>query len=119
MLRYASIEEAWQKSTPPVRRTYPADNLRHTTQPVEVAAPEVLEPVDGPLEYAEYDRLEGQRPEAPLDYGPQDIAPFMALPTRHDGRADTCMYDVMLYAISGIVLVLMLEQFVQMGIKLR
>lgn len=28
------------------------------------------------------------------------------------------MYDVMLYAIAGVVLVLILEQFVQMGVHL-
>jgi hypothetical protein len=28
------------------------------------------------------------------------------------------MYDVMMYAIAGVVLVLMLEQFVQMGVHI-
>jgi hypothetical protein len=119
MLRYASIEEAWQRSTPPVRRTYPADERRHTTNTGPAKAAEALDPVEGPGEYAEYDRLEGQRPEVPRDYEPEEAAHFVTVPPRRVDGTDTCMYDVMLYAISGIVLVLMLEQFVQMGIKLR
>lgn len=113
MLRYATIEEAWQRSTPPVRRTYPEDAAR-AAAPV----PAVLDPpAEAPAEYAEYDRLEGQRPELLEDHVPQSppMAQQVALPPPPGGSADTCMYDVMLYAIAGVVLVLILEQFVQMG----
>jgi hypothetical protein len=113
MLRYATIEEAWQRSTPPIRRTYPADQGQHTT------LPEILDPpAEAPVEYAEYDRLEGQRPDVLPDHVPQSAPVTVTEIVRPGECVETGMYDVMLYAISGIVLVLILEQFVQMGIKM-
>jgi hypothetical protein len=115
MLRYATIEEAWQRSTPPVRRTYPADQGQHTTPP------EILDPpAEAPAEYAEYDRLEGQRPDVLPDHVAQSAPVAAPQPdfVQHRECVETGMYDVMLYAIAGVVLVLILEQFVQMGIKM-
>jgi hypothetical protein len=96
------------------------------------------EQMTGPSSGAEYDRLSGQRPRDLAGHAPRVVGPTATdpPPTRsqgdheparesepardHDSSLyDSSLYDVILYGIAGVVVVMMLEQFVQMGVALQ
>ena len=146
MLSYATIDEAWRRSPPPVRRTYPRDTMKHT-EPLPQLSNDPPEQLTAPVSGSEYRRLEesadnlrGEPPTAvkhePSQYssGPEGRAEHevtrgtedkasehgsLQAPLGSETSADTAFYDVVLFGIVGVVIVMILEQFVQMGIAMQ
>jgi hypothetical protein len=90
--------------------------------------------------YAEYTKEPGQRSDAPLPghEGPARRTPTEVTPVpvpvaevsadlpdwsdrhdRPDGNGGEHMYDVILYIFTGVLLILLLEQFIQIGMAMR
>lgn len=169
-LGYATLQEAWGDSSAPKRRKSkvppavspaPAREYRPAAQEREYRA---LSGLDDQQAWAEYNKEDTQRSDAPLpgllgperrypasvdvvadagvavpeekqyetgytaphgevsktavrlDVADHAIAPPPKLESRYD---DNAAYDVALYVFSGIALILLLEQFVQLGIAMR
>lgn len=129
------------------RRRAPKDDppAEYSADATEYRAPSAA---DDFLAWSEYSKEPGQRTDAPLPGldGPprrypaaatvqpdsEPVAPPPPVPTgvldaRPWGRADTdpdwdassAGYDVAMYMFTGIMLILVLEQFVQMGVAMR
>jgi hypothetical protein len=145
MIQYATIEEAWQRSPAPIRRVYPRDSGKFTEPLPELSSTDP-QPMFAPSSSSKYDRLEGQRPRDLPDSMPRPLTPeeteavwsastqeerlhrpfteavdIQTAESRQPSEQNdsAAMYDIILYGISGVVLVMILEQFVQMGISLR
>ena len=174
-LGYATLQEAWGESSGPKRRrskappaVSPAPDREYlpASQEREYRA---LSGLDDQQAWAEYNKEDTQRSDAPLpgligperrypasvdvvadagvavpdekryetgyvaphgeagsprlqekpvrlDVADRAIAPSPTPEAKHD---DNAAYDVALYVFSGIALILLLEQFVQMGIAMR
>jgi hypothetical protein len=168
-LGYATLQEAWGDSSGPKRRKNkvppavspaPAREYRPASREREYRA---LSGLDDQQAWAEYNKEDTQRSDAPLPglIGPERrypasvdvvadagvavpdekryetgyVAPHGEVsntPVRLDAADrtiaaqspalspdDNAAYDVALYVFSGIALILLLEQFVQMGIAMR
>ncbi len=90
---------------------------------------------DDYLAWSEYSKEPGQRTDAPLTgldgperryppaaaVAPEPAPEPPAAPafTRDDPPASDAGYDVAMYMFTGIMLILVLEQFVQMGVSMR
>ena len=144
MLSYTPIEEAWRRSPLPVRRMYPRDTMKHI-EPIAQISNDFPEQVTGPESGSEYHRLEDNRSDNNKsndndnqykdnrsndlkDNSQEDLASAATTNNvlhHQQGQQylnrdeDTSLYDVILFGIAGVVVVMILEQFVQMGIALQ
>lgn len=171
-LGYATLQEAWGEASPPKRRkskTAPAAPSPAPDREYLPASQEreyrALSGLDDQQAWAEYNKEDTQRSDAPLPglIGPErrypasvdvvadagvavpderqyetgyvaphgdvpekkpvrlDVADRVMVPnhTTEKKHDDNAAYDVALYVFSGIALILLLEQFVQMGIAMR
>jgi hypothetical protein len=142
MLEYATIDEAWKRSPLPVRRTYPRDTMKYT-EPIAQISNDMPQQMTGPQSGSEYHRLDNrsddlkgtdtvvsQPNDTDQDKFTRDVVDgnekdsdtnrsSVQYTGRHVDEDDTALYDVLLFGIAGIVIVLILEQFVQMGIALQ
>ena len=165
MLQYATLQEAWGESMPPVRRRKkvpkgPKDSNENPYRPYsEDREFRAVSGLDDYQPWADYTKEDTQRSDEPLPgldgparrypekveihdlehgpvvdtppvkkYGDEYVGgpsgftvgrldnadyPVYGKPVSHDAG-----YDVALYVFSGILLILLLEQFVQMGATL-
>lgn len=164
-LQYATLQEAWGDSLPPVRRRRKQKDVspagvsddkeyRESRIPgeVEYRAPAAA---DDYLAWSDYSKEPGQRTDAPLTgldgpprrfpaeaavipdvqvdpadtgaqpapeprpYVPPTVLDSVAFSPQPPADAGNAGYDVAMYVFTGIMLILLLEQFVQMGAALR
>lgn len=169
-LGYATLQEAWGEASPPKRRKSKTPPAAPSPAPDREYLPasqereyRALSGLDDQQAWAEYNKEDSQRSDAPLPglVGPERrypasvdvvadagaavpdekqyetgyVAPHGDVPEKKPVRLDVAdrvmvrapatksddnaAYDVALYVFSGIALILLLEQFVQMGIAMR
>ena len=148
MLEYATIDEAWKRSPLPVRRTYPRDIMKYT-EPIAQISNDMPQQMTSSQPGSEYHRLDHKADDLKgVTSEPVREQRVVRHDVRDDGsdsstgsdsrvepdmqqtdaniryreqrdEEDTTLYDVLLFGIAGIIIVLILEQFVQMGIALQ
>lgn len=148
MLEYSTIDEAWGSTWPPIRKKKKSPKPPPANAPLDEASmrfprsetnldPWTPSDNDYMGSYAAYDKEPSQRSDAPLPglEGPERRTPSEVTPVpvpvaeipadlprqyvEDVSSNNEHVYDVILYIFTGILLILLLEQFIQMGMAMR